>query len=243
MEQRREYVEGEAPGNAKLTLFHLLTSLKFFYSFKELEELLHVPSQVLWRYVTLRSMPEKETVNKMLCTIREARLVEKALARISRSGEAWQIYSNPGVLGLAALKISEELKEASKKVDIVVSSPDPRSAALSSILSLYLKAGLCIPSRRLCSGDSVTVAYEAPGGLLDAASLPRACIPRKSRVLVSAASTEEPGIAAAFSIAERRGARILAVAALTGSSESLERLLAAPDAEKPMVIVVLSKNP
>ncbi|MCX8209383.1 MAG: hypothetical protein N3G79_07070, partial [Sulfolobales archaeon] len=65
----------EEAKNVKLTAFNLLRLLKFFYSFKELEKRLGMPSQVLWRYVTLRATPEKDTAQKILAKIKEQRLV------------------------------------------------------------------------------------------------------------------------------------------------------------------------
>lgn len=65
--------------NAKFVLFNLLQALKFFYSFKELERILGVPSRVLWRYVTLRAMPEKDTAQRILNKIMKEEVIEKSL--------------------------------------------------------------------------------------------------------------------------------------------------------------------
>jgi adenine/guanine phosphoribosyltransferase-like PRPP-binding protein len=226
--------------NSKFMVFNLLRILKFFYSFKELEKRLNVPSQVLWRYVTLRVTPEKETAQRILARIKEQRLVEEVVSSaISRKGGLWALFSNPGILELAALKLVEEFRKG--KVEVVLSAPDPYSAALAAVASTYLRAKLCIPSRTPYSDNVLTESYQVAPGVIDVAAIPRECIPRKSGVLVVTVTTANPShIKAAVNLVVRRGAKIAGVFALTGTKQVIQEYLAATKpAQNPKIIVLV----
>jgi hypothetical protein len=93
-----EPIEDGVLKNTKFMVFTLLRILKYFYSFKQLEDRLGISSQVLWRYVTLRVTPEKQTAEKILAKINEEKLVEEIisrmlLARRSRLGASPSTYT------------------------------------------------------------------------------------------------------------------------------------------------------
>lgn len=215
----------ESVENPKFLVFNLLRILKFFYSFKELERLLGVSSQVLWKYMTLRVIPEKETAQRLLARIRDGGLVEEAMARVLEGdSELWLLFSNPGILELAALRLVEEFKKS--KVDVVMSVPDPYSTALAAIASAYLKTRLCIPSRTPYSDSVIAESYEVLPGLLDAVGVPRKCVPKDSRVLVVAVTTENPSrIKVAMDIVAKAHAKLVGVFSLIGSRQVLKHLL------------------
>ncbi|ABM80581.1 hypothetical protein [Hyperthermus butylicus] len=218
--------EEEIAKNPKFIMFNLLRILKFFYSFKELEKMLNIPSQVLWRYTTLRVTPEKETAQKIIAKINELKLIEKAVSKtITGKWELWEIFRNPGILELAALKIVNEFKK--NRIDVVLPAPDPYSIALGSIIAAYLRARLCIPVRMFPPGNSLVEVYMPAPNMLDVAAIPRSCIPRKSKVLIVAATTENQSlIEAAVNLALKSRAEIRGLFSLEGSRDAMRRMLA-----------------
>ncbi len=174
--------------NAKLMLFNLLQLLKHFYSFKQLEETLGVPAQVLWRYSALRATPERETVQKLLRRIKESGLVEEAIRRSLDEGGGWLAYTNIGLLGLAALGVAEKLAAEKKgRVGVIVTIDEAYSVAFATMLSYYLRARLCVASSRLYEEQSL-VDYCITGARAEALALPHRCLSKKPRVLLVAAT-------------------------------------------------------
>ncbi len=201
--------------NAKFVLFNLLRALKFFYSFKELERILGVPSQVLWRYVTLRAMPEKDTAQRILNKIMKEGVIEKTLKRVieSSNGDEWRLLGNPGVLELAGLKVADMLKKT--RVDVVLAPCDGYSVALATIIATYLKSRICIATRYLYSNNN-TVEYYREGGSVEAIAVPSDCIPKKARVVIILATEYSANcLDAVINIIKRRRGEIISIFSLT----------------------------
>ncbi|MCE4613988.1 MAG: hypothetical protein F7B60_00430 [Desulfurococcales archaeon] len=234
-----ESVEEEDLKNTKFMVFTLLRILKFFYSFKQLENRLNIPSQVLWRYVTLRVTPEKQTADKILARIKETRLVEEVISReVTEDKELWVISSNPGILELAALRLVYELRKS--RIDVILSTPDIYSLPLASIISSYFKAKLCIPSHMPLSNNVLSESYQVAPGILDVAAIPRDCIPRKSRVLITTlAATNSLYLNPAFKLAVKRYAHISAVFSVLGNSQVITEVARNYGVEPEPRIVVL----
>jgi hypothetical protein len=221
-------VKGEPPPeevlrNPKLVLFNLLRVLKFFYSFKALERRLGVPSQVLWRYVTLRATPERETAQRLISRIRELKLVEEAVQRTLAEGrELWMVFSNPGVLELTALRALDEFRKA--RVDVVLAASDAYSAALAALVATHMRARLCVPSTRPLTRSVIVEARVDSSGSVEAVALPRGCIPRRSRVLLAASLLDEGVLETLAAVASRAGAEVegvVAIAARGGVEDAL----------------------
>jgi hypothetical protein len=186
-EKKAEESSEDVVKNPRLMLFNLLRALKFFYSFRDLERLLEVPAQVLWRYAVLRAVPEKDTAQKILARIREKLLVEETIkAAVKSSSEPWMLLANPGMLMLAALKAVDEFKKS--RIEVVLASPDPYSASLAAIVASYIGARLCTSSCTPLSSNTTTVAYEVAPGIVRVAALPRKCLSKKAKTLIVASS-------------------------------------------------------
>jgi hypothetical protein len=229
--------------NPKLALFNILNVLKFFYSFKDLEKMLGVPSQVLWRYVTLRVVPEKETAVKILMKIREQHLVEEAIRKaVEGSKEPWKLFTNPGILNLAALHASDEFRKS--RVEVVLSAPDPYSALLSGLVSSYLRARVCIPSCIPLSETNIVEVYSSAHGVIAAFAVPRGCLSKKSRILIVAAlSSPNQLLAVPLNIVWRVHAEVIGIYILVGSEHDVEVLLKATQiSSKPRIIVLVSSK-
>lgn len=239
-EPEKFFEEEELAKSAKFVAINLLRILKFFYSFKELEKFLDVPSQVLWRYLTLKTFPERETALEIIKKIREQKLVERAVEKaLAESPEPWAVFSNPGALELAAFSVAEELED--EKFGAVVSAPDAYSAALAALVSAYLKAKLCISSRSPLSLSYVAESFLEGSLSLEVAALPRECVPKRSKVLVVAAHAANPSaLAAAVELAKRCHAEVEAVFCMVCSKKAVEEVLSRISlSSKPKVTVMV----
>ncbi len=161
---------------------------------------------------------------------------------VSRTEELWTLLSNPGILELSALKLVDEFKKC--KIDIVLSTPDPYSTALAAVVSTCLRAKLCIPSRTPYSDHVLTESYQVAPGILDIAAVPRKCIPRKSRVLIVAATTANIShLKAVVNLVARCHAEIVGVFSLTGTRQAIQECLSATKlGQNPKIIVLVETS-
>ncbi len=229
-------------GRVKQLTLKTLSLLKFFYSFRELEKILGVHSQVLWRYVTLRAVPEKDTAARILSRIREEGVIEDVLRRsFSEETELGVILSNPGLLELAAIKLADEYRGS--RVECTLSAPDNYSAALASLVSVHLRTRLCILSRKPLSKNIVCEPYQSMDGVVDAVAIPRGCIQRKSRVLiVTVNGNDKPGLKAALNIALKCHGEVIGLFALTGCRSDIVDFLEKSGFKVEFKVSVLVEN-
>lgn len=169
--------------NIRPLMLNILKALKYFYSFKELEYLLEISSQVLWRYLSFRAVPEKETALKIIEKVKEKRLVYKILEGLRSSSEPDLDVTNPGILLLAYLKLAHE-KWASDAM-VVVTKDDPLSVAIGTVLALNFRAKLCVASSRIMSKNYVYDVIVENDKELKAMALSRKCLRKKDKALVA----------------------------------------------------------
>lgn len=212
-------------GNLKYVLFKVLSALKHFYSFKELEERLGVSAQILWRYVSLRSVPERSTAERLLQRIEEEGLIDDALRRALGDGEElWQVLSSPGVMALAGLKVLSSLKE--DKVNVVVTGSDGYSAAFGSVIADALHARLCVASRSPYSRHIIARHYRLSQEYYDTLMFPKECIPRKGRALVVMVDGSKASqLMAILDVLRARQASVAGVLVVVGGEPRLQELV------------------
>ena len=211
--------------NIKFNLFKVLNALKHFYSFKELEERLGVSAQILWRYVSLRSVPERSTAERLLQRIEEEGLIDDALRRALGDGEElWQVLSSPGVMALAGLKVLSSLKE--DKVNVVVTGSDGYSAAFGSVIADALHARLCVASRSPYSRHIIARHYRLSQEYYDTLMFPKECIPRKGRALVVMVDGSKASqLMAILDVLRARQASVAGVLVVVGGEPRLQELV------------------
>ncbi len=227
-------------GNIKFVLFKVLNALKHFYSFKELEERLGVSAQILWRYVSLRSVPERSTAERLLQKIVGEGLIDDALKRALGNGdELWQVLSSPGVMALAELKILESLKD--DKVNVVVTGPDGYSAAFGAVVADAMHARLCVGSRSPYSRHIIAKHYKVSQEYYDTLMFPRECIPRKGRVLVVLVDGSKTSqLSAILDILRARQASLAGVFVIIGLEPRLQELIKAKAGSEVKVLALNS---
>jgi len=225
-------------GNLKFTLFKVLNALKHFYSFKELEERLGVSAQILWRYVSLRSVPERVTAERLLQKIEDEKLIDEAFERaIKDSEEPWQVLSSPGVMELAELKVISTLK--GDRVNVVITGPDGYSTAFGAILADALHARLCVASRSPHSRHLIVKSYKVSQDYYDTLIFPRECIQRRGRaLLVSVDGDKASQISALIDVANMRQVSIAGVLAIFGSEPKIRDLVKSKTGSDAKVLVL-----
>ncbi|MEM0017113.1 MAG: hypothetical protein QXJ48_02430 [Candidatus Korarchaeum sp.] len=120
----------------------LLSSLKGFFTLKELESKLEIPYQVIWRYISLKNTPEKTTAKKIIERIEKLNLIEEALRRNLRVNrfnyiESWRFMNNYKFLDLMGYVISSFVGD--EEVDLLLASPQT-SLPLALIASDWIGA-------------------------------------------------------------------------------------------------------
>lgn len=202
----------------------LLCSLKEVYTFKELEELLGIPAQALWRYTSFSHFPERQTSRRIIEAIRSQSLVEKALqkALLGKQGvfEEWRLLFNPRVLNLIGYLAWRKLSD--REVDLVLTYPE-RNAAIAAVLAEWLSAGVCIASERgrVSWGRLLTSQYlSSERGEIVYVHAPKDALEKDSKVLIVESTTAslEP-LSALLSLVEQAKAHLSAVLVVLALSD------------------------
>ena len=163
----------------KLLAIRMLIALKHFYTFKELEDLLGISYQRLWRYIEFHTFPEHQTAKKILMTIKEKKLVENVIERISEdktSLKDWILVRNTGFLELTSLLVADAVR--SLKIGYIISAEDPFSIAFSSILASKMRTNLCIISD-VYSDEEFFFGYARGDKRIKMLALPKSCVDKK----------------------------------------------------------------
>lgn len=166
----------------------MLRALKEAFTFKELEELLDIPSQVLWRYVNYLQFPEKETSKKILDAMLDKKLLESAVRKLAVGPqgmlEEWRFMYNPRFLDIVGYVAWRHFAE--NGVDVVV-APSERDASVATRVADWLSAQACVASDRAWAswGRLMSADYRSSErGELVHLHVPRDAIPREAKVLV-----------------------------------------------------------
>jgi hypothetical protein len=209
--------------NIRLLMLNILKALKYFYSFKELESLLEISSQVLWRYLSFRAVPEKETALKIIEKVKEKKLVQKILDKLKESEELEIDVTNPGVLLLAYLKLANE-KWANDAM-VIITKDDPFSIAISTVLALNFRAKLCVASPKIFSKNYIYEVYASSTKEIKAYALSRKCIQRKDKVLISLYECEAEECLSLINLASRLHANVNGLFVFKGNREKLRVII------------------
>lgn len=171
----------------------LLSGLKEAYTFKELEELLNIPAQVLWRYTSHVQFPEKSTARKLLDAIQEKHLLERAMREliINSQGlaEDWRLLYNPRFLNIVGYLAWRHF--GGDNVDLVI-APSERDSALATIVADWLGADSCIATEHAWAswGKLLVSSYvSSERGRVIYIHVPKEAIEKGSRILIVRGTT------------------------------------------------------
>jgi len=176
--------------NARGLVVRLLNALKSFYTFKDLESMLEIPQQALWRYVNFLTVPEESTAKRILRKIEELKLIDKILDRMIRPNErgrieVWRLVSNIGFLDILGFHAS--LIPEVNDVDIVLAFPED-SSVLAASIAHWTRINMCIATRRadkLLANKYVVETYHSDiSGQVEYLAVPKGCIEKDDYVLL-----------------------------------------------------------
>ena len=175
-----------AEKNVKSQAVRILTILKNFYSLRELQEILGVPFQALWKYISLNSMPERETAERILSRIRERKLIERALKSFvdEAAKDPYNFVSRPSFISLFAFMAVSEIGR--EKVDVVMATSEA-SIPHATAISLELGSLLCPIMRDvpLVERNVLTFHYyDSVNKVLRIYAIPKSCFRQRPRILL-----------------------------------------------------------
>lgn len=197
----------------KVLTMRLLSALKEFYTFKELEEMLGLPYQVLWRYTNFLTTPEEGTARRVLQLIREKRLIESALEKnfeqVKSASDIWGVVKNIGFLDLVAFEAMEALE--GMDFDTVFAFPE-ESGILGAIMAHWARSDVCVTSRLVSIGEALVEYYRGSSLSLDFLAVSKNCLPRKGRVvLTTLVLHDKEMLEAAIALVKKSGSTPLAL--------------------------------
>ncbi|MCX8184500.1 MAG: hypothetical protein N3E43_01925 [Sulfolobales archaeon] len=213
--------------DVKVLTMKLLSALKDFYTFKELEEILGIPYQTLWRYTNYLTTPEEGTAKKLIQTIRERKLIEntfeKNFAIAKDLSDIWAIVKNIGFLDLVAFETLELLD--GEDVDGVLAFPE-ESGVLGAVIAHWIRGDVCVTTKAVSLGEALIEYYKDNSMELDMLAVSRGCIPRKGKVvLATLVLNNKELLEAALTIVRKSGAQPIALVAVFAVGKNWEKVI------------------
>jgi len=137
-------VEKDIGYEEKLVVVKVLKALNKFYSLRDLEQVLDIPFQNLWKYINLIGMPSDEVAENLLEKFSKLKIVDEILSSESKKAKNTPQYiaSNIGFLELYVVKIGRELRK--RDIDVVVAL-SYNAIPFATLLSIEVDSDMCIP--------------------------------------------------------------------------------------------------
>jgi len=186
----KSYTQFYDEKNIRSLVVRLLNALKSFYTFRDLELMLDVPQQALWRYVNFLTVPEESTAKKILRKIEELRLIEKVVDDMVRPNskgqvEVWRLTHNIGFLDLLGFWVT--LIPKIDDVDVILAYPED-SSPLATSIAYWIRVNLCVATRKAnatFSSKYVVETYQSEvDGSVEYLAIPKGCIDKEDYVLM-----------------------------------------------------------
>lgn len=126
----------------KVHALKILNVMRYYYSLRDIQKLLDLPYQTLWKYVNLISVPEEKTVDKILSKLEELKILDRLIAEsLSELGQGLtNIITKPGFLNLFSLIANEFVQNT--RVDLIVPT-STHALLLSGPVAMELTCDIC----------------------------------------------------------------------------------------------------
>lgn len=176
----------------KAYVFKILNIMRHYYSLRDIEKMLDLPAQTIWKYVNLVAVPEEKTVAKIISKVSELRLIDKLVENSIREfrENPVAVLSKPGFLKLFSYVTEDFVNGA--KIDLVV----PISAAaaiLGSYVATELPSLLCpFIESPLPDKKGYIIAYYESDNETHFIALPKSCLKEKTTTLIIDVVLDEP---------------------------------------------------
>ncbi len=170
----------------KLRIIKILRALNYFYSLRDLEKILDIPFQNLWKYINFLGIPSDEVVQDIKNRLREKKIVDELLYDMARKYRDMpqHIARNVGFIELYSLVIEERLGD--EEVDYIFSLSQ-EAIPLATAISIELGCELCIPlvNRNIIEENVKILWYYSPTDQsIKHILIPRDCLHQHKRFLL-----------------------------------------------------------
>jgi len=213
--------------DVKVLTMKLLSALKDFYTFKELEEILGIPYQMLWRYTNFLTTPEEGTAKRLIQIIKEKKLVEntfeKNFMKAKDLSDIWSIVKNIGFLDLVAFETLELLN--GENIDGVLAFPE-ESGVLGAVIAHWIRGDVCVTTKSVSLGEALVEYFRDSSMELDFIAVSKGCIPKKGRVILATLLLNNKELLeAALTLVKKGGAQPVALVAIFAVDGDWERTI------------------
>jgi len=213
--------------NVRSYVLRVLDALNYFYSFRDLEKMLGVPFQSLWRYVNLLSIPEEKTAERILQRIKQLNLIEKAAREaLEEVGvEIWRLARAPGFIQLFSI-IAEDVIGLEKLSSVIAVSRE--ALTLATVTAIELEAEVCLASPRIKlekRGFLATQYRSHKFNELRFVALPRSCAKDGGKTaLIDTVLEDVDKVAAIVGLLKRSRSEVVGYVAIAARAEDVEML-------------------
>lgn len=176
----------------KAYVIKILSIMRHYYSLRDIEKMLDLPAQTIWKYVNLVAVPEEKTVAKIISKVSELRLINRLIENSIREFKEnpVAVLSKPGFLKLFSY-VTEDFV-GSAKIDLIIPM-STNAIILGSYVATDLP-GLICPFTENPPHDrkGYVIAYYSSNNEARFIALPKSCLKEKTTALLVDILPEEP---------------------------------------------------
>jgi len=209
----------------KLRIIKILRALNYFYSLRDLEKILDIPFQSLWKYINFLGIPSDEVVEDIKNKLSEKKIIDELLYDIAKKYRDMpqHIARNIGFIELYSLVIEERLGE--EEIDYVFSLSQ-EAIPLATAISIEMGCELCIPlvNRNIIEENVKILWYYSPmEQSIKYILIPRDCLHQhKKFFLVDLMINEKDRLSKIISILNMNDISIIGIATVYISKECID---------------------
>ncbi len=213
----------------KIRILKMLKALNFFYSLRELEEMLNISFQSLWKYVNFIGVPSDEIANEIVEKISKLRIIENTLLELAKnnSDNYYNLTKNIGFIELFTLAVEERLRKLDIDIDYVF-TPSEEGIPIATSLALELETEICFPlTNRNIREDIAKIIWYYSNNEKEYRYIliPRECIHRDRKMHIVDVSTKDiEKLKSIITLMKSNGIEILGYSTIYVSKECLKVL-------------------
>lgn len=207
----------------------ILKVLSYYYSFRDLEKILGIHFQSLWRYATLNSVPEKETAERILSKIAELNLLRTVIEReLERVGREYHVLPrSPGFVSAFAYTMKEVFgPELFERISSVIAL-SPMAISLSTAIGIEADATICFAEKepKLEKNGIAAIHYKSSrAGELRSIAVPRKCLDAAIIMVVDVELSDVDEAVAIASLARRSKVKAILYSFIVSPESKLREL-------------------
>ena len=163
----------------------LLNIMNHYYSLRDIERMLGIPFQVLWRYVNFITVPEGKTADKILSKVRDEGIISKLIMKSLMNSTIPKLLRSPGFIKLFSFVVADFIGRTRINVIFPLSEA---AITLATGVSLTIDAEVCvIGSRVLYDRKGFVATYYVLSSTkheVESMIIPKSCLKEGSSALL-----------------------------------------------------------